>query len=96
MLNSVLYNQFDEKWQDRRFVVKIFFVLLYALLMPFWAIAYLVTSENILHRKLTTPLAKFISHMISFFWFLSILILSSVQDRLGVSLDEISPIGKLS
>ena len=94
MLNSVLYNEFDRKWQDRRFIIKTLFFLVYTILMPFWCIAYLVTGENILHRKLGTPLAKFMNHMASFLWFEVLLVLSSIQDEMGMTLTQVSPIGR--
>lgn len=94
MLNAVLYLDFDKNWIYRRNITKTTLFVIHTLLLPLWSIFYLVTPDNKLSQKLATPLAKFISHTGSFCWFLFILILSSVQDRLGISLLEISWIGK--
>ena len=93
MLNAVLYQDFDERWIYRRTITKVAFVLLYMIFLPLWSVVYLLTPHNKLSQKLATPLAKFLSHTCSFCWFLIILILSSVQDTLGISLLQVSWIG---
>ena len=93
MLNAVLYQDFDEYWIYRRTITKVAFVLLYMIFLPLWSVVYLLTPHNKLSQKLATPLAKFLSHTCSFCWFLIILVLSSVQDTLGISLLQVSWIG---
>ena len=93
MLNAVLYQDFDKRWNQRRAITRLLFVLLYTILFPLWSFVYLITPHNKLSLKLATPLAKFLSHTVSFIWFLVILVLSSVQDTLGISLLTISWIG---
>lgn len=93
MLNAVLYQDFDEHWSYRRTITKVAFVVLYTILLPLWSIVYLITPHTKLSQKLATPLAKFLSHTCSFCWFLVILVLSAVQDKLGISLLQISWIG---
>jgi len=90
MLNAVLYQDFDERWIYRRTITKVAFVLLYMIFLPLWSVVYLLTPHNKLSQKLATPLAKFLSHTCSFCWFLVILVLSSVQDTLGISLLQVS------
>lgn len=93
MLNDVLYQDFDKRWSHRRTVTKLLFVLLYTIFLPLWSFVYLITPHNKLSQKLATPLAKFLSHTCSFIWFLLILMLSSIQDSLGISILVISWIG---
>jgi len=94
MLNAVLYQDFDQKWSRRRAITKLVFFLLYTIFFPLWSIVYLLTPHNKLFQEFATPLAKFLGHTGSFCWFLLILILSLVQDTLGISLLTIWWIGK--
>ena len=92
LLNSVLY-QDHKHWENYNAVIKALFGFLFALLLPVWVFVYLLFPNCSLGRLLATPLMKFVSHTGSFCWFLFLLVLSSVRDKLTSKL-EITTLGK--
>ncbi|PFX26520.1 Short transient receptor potential channel 6 [Stylophora pistillata] len=85
MLNSVVYKG-TSGWQQMRFPLKLFLVILYALFMPLCMLVYLLTPTNSLTKKLEIPLMKLMSQVSSVMWFLVLITLSAFQDYYESSL----------
>ena len=93
MLNSVLYDDL-RGYKDLDFLKSTFCFLLLWLMLPFFALCYLVAPKYRISKLLNTPVLKFMSHTASFLWFLVLLILSSIQDKFLGDVFAFSPIGK--
>ena len=92
MLNSVLYDKLGG-WEDHNFLNKALFCLLLCLLLPALALCYFVAPNSRISKLLKTPVFKFLSHTASSFWFLVLLVFSSIQDKFSDLLD-FAPLGK--
>ena len=92
MLNSVLYDKLGG-WEDHNFLNKALFCLLLCLLLPALALCYFVAPNSRISELLKTPVFKFLSHTASSFWFLVLLVFSSIQDKFSDLLD-FAPLGK--
>ena len=92
MLNSVLYDELGE-WEDHNFLNKTLFCLLLCVLLPVLALCYFAAPNSRISKLLKTPVFKFLSHTASSFWFLVLLVFSSIQDKFSDVLD-FAPLGK--
>ena len=93
MLNSVLYDNVRGH-KDLNFLKSTVCFLLLWLMLPFFALCYLVAPKCRISKLLNTPVLKFMSHTASFLWFLVLLILSSIQDKFLDDVFAFSPLGK--
>ena len=93
MLNSVLYDDL-RGYKDLNFLKSTVCFLLLWLMLPFFALCYLVAPKCRISKLLNTPVLKFMSHTASFLWFLVLLILSSIQDKFLDDVFAFSPLGK--
>lgn len=93
MLNSVLYDNL-RGYKDLNFLTSTLCFLLLWLMLPFFALCYLVAPNCRISKLLDTPVLKFMSHTASFLWFLALLVLSSIQDKFLDDIFELSPLGK--
>ena len=95
MLNSVLYRGL-RNWEERGAVTKSIFAVLYTILLPFWALIYLIVPTSRFAQYLSVPLIKFLSHTMSFCLFIAILTLNTVKDKFnGDWFVAITIIGKI-
>ena len=92
MLNSVLYDELGG-WEDHNFLNKALFCLLLGVLLPVLALCYFVAPNSRISKLLKIPVFKFLSHTASSFWFLVLLVFSSIQDKFSDVLD-FAPLGK--
>ena len=92
MLNTVVYKGLGD-WEEQGVIMKGVFTLLYMVLFPFWAVAYLVAPTSRFAGYLSIPLIKFVSHTGSFCVFLGLLSLNALQDKFGWFL-RVSVIGR--
>ena len=93
MLNSVLYDDL-RGYKDLNFLKSTVCFLLLWLMLPFFALCYLVAPKCRISKLLNTPVLKFMSHTASFLWFLVLLILSSIQDKFLDDVFAFSSLGK--
>ena len=93
MLNSVLYDDV-RGYKDLHFLKNTVCFLLLWLMLPFFALCYLVAPNCRISKLLNTPVLKFMSHTASFLWFLVLLILSSIQDKFLDDVFAFSSLGK--
>ncbi|CAH3114106.1 unnamed protein product [Porites lobata] len=91
MLNSVLYDNV-RGYKDLHFLKNTVCFLLLWLMLPFFALCYLVAPNCRISKLLNTPVLKFMSHTASFLWFLVLLILSSIQDKFLDDVFAFSPL----
>lgn len=93
MLNSVLYQDLGA-WEESSFFARFMLGLALTAMLPILALCYFLAPNSRISELLKKPFFKFISHTVSFLWFLAMLIFSSIQDKFSDVL-EFSTLGKL-